>query len=141
MNVVVIGANYGDEGKGRTVDFLAKAFWGIEDKPSLNVRFSGSNNAAHTVWKNGKSFVFHIIGAASFYGMPTYLSQHVVVDFVALAKEIAEFEKIADLRSKAFDLNTNISIVESSIMLARAYGVEESKILKNENDLQSFLFD
>lgn len=98
MNVVVIGANYGDEGKGRTVDFLAKAFWGIEDKPSLNVRFSGSNNAAHTVWKNGKSFVFHMIGAASFYGMPTYLSQHVVVDFVALAKEIAEFEKIAGFK-------------------------------------------
>ena len=98
MNVVVIGANYGDCGKGRTVDFLAKAFWGIEDKPSLNVRFSGSNNAAHTVWKNGKSFVFHMIGAASFYGMPTYLSQHVVVDFVALAKEIAEFEKIAGFK-------------------------------------------
>jgi len=52
-----------------------------------------------------------------------------------------EFEKIADLRSKAFDLNTNISIVESSIILARAHGVEESKILKNEDDLRSFLFD
>lgn len=52
-----------------------------------------------------------------------------------------EFEKIADLRSKAFDLNTNISIIESSIILARAHGVEESKILKNEDDLRSFLFD
>ena len=53
----------------------------------------------------------------------------------------SEFEKIADLRSKAFDLNTNISIVESSIALARAHGVEESKILRNEADLRNFLFD
>lgn len=52
-----------------------------------------------------------------------------------------EFEKITDLRSKAFDLNTNISIVESSIILARAHGVEEYRILKNEDDLKSFLFD
>lgn len=53
----------------------------------------------------------------------------------------SEFEKIADLRTKAFDLNTNISITESSIILARTHGVEESKILKNEDDLRSFLFD
>ena len=53
----------------------------------------------------------------------------------------SEFDKIADLRSKAFDLNTNISIVESSIALARAYGVDESKLIKNEEDLKSFLFD
>lgn len=53
----------------------------------------------------------------------------------------SEFDKIADLRSKAFDLNTNISIVESSIALARAYGVDESKLIKNKEDLKSFLFD
>ena len=53
----------------------------------------------------------------------------------------SEFDKIADLRSKAFDLNTNISIVESSIASARAYGVDESKLIKNEEDLKSFLFD
>lgn len=94
MNVIVIGANYGDEGKGRTVDFLAKDFCGLENRQALNVRFSGSNNAAHTVWHNGKSFVFHLLGAASFRGLPTYLSQHVVVDFVALEAEINDFEKI-----------------------------------------------
>lgn len=94
MNSVVIGANYGDEGKGRTVDFLAQMLKINQDKQLINVRFSGSNNAAHTVWHNGKSFVFHLLGAASFRGLPTYLSQHVVVDFVALEAEINEFEKI-----------------------------------------------
>lgn len=52
-----------------------------------------------------------------------------------------EFDKIADLRSKAFDLNSNISIVESSIALAQNYGVDDSKILRSEEDLRSFLFD
>lgn len=94
MNSVVIGANYGDCGKGRTVDFLAQTLKINQDKQLINVRFSGSNNAAHTVWHNGKSFVFHLLGAASFRGLPTYLSQHVVVDFVALEAEINEFEKI-----------------------------------------------
>lgn len=94
MNVVVVGANYGDCGKGRTVDFLAQTLKINQDKQLINVRFSGSNNAAHTVWHNGKSFVFHLLGAASFRGLPTYLSQHVVVDFVALEAEINEFEKI-----------------------------------------------
>lgn len=94
MNVVVVGANYGDCGKGRTVDFLAQMLKINQDKQLINVRFSGSNNAAHTVWHNGKSFVFHLLGAASFRGLPTYLSQHVVVDFVALEAEINEFEKI-----------------------------------------------
>ena len=51
------------------------------------------------------------------------------------------FENIDALRTKAFDLSTNISITESSIILARTHGVEESKILKNEDDLRSFLFD
>ena len=98
MNSVVIGANFGDEGKGRVVDFLAKQYTKNTDKPSLNIRFSGSNNAAHTVWKDGKSFVFHMIGAASFQGIPTYLSQHVVVDFVALEKEINAFKELTGFK-------------------------------------------
>lgn len=52
-----------------------------------------------------------------------------------------EFDKIEDLRRKAFDPKTNISIIETSIKLAQAYGVPEYKILKNETDLQKYLFD
>lgn len=52
-----------------------------------------------------------------------------------------EFDKIENLRKKAFDLKTNISLVESSIELARNYGVSENKILKNEKDLKYYLFD
>ena len=47
----------------------------------------------------------------------------------------------SSLRELAFDVNSNVSIVESSIALARAHNVLEHKILKNEEDLRSFLFD
>lgn len=93
MNTLVIGANYGDEGKGRTVDYLAKELLkGEQTKQIINVRFSGSNNAAHTVWKDGKSFVFHLLGAASFNDIPTYLGPDVVIDVVALDNELAKFK-------------------------------------------------
>ena len=60
---------------------------------------------------------------------------------VVVKKINAEFDKISSLRELAFDVNSNVSIVESSIALARAHNVPEHKILKNEEDLRSFLFD
>lgn len=60
---------------------------------------------------------------------------------VVVKKINAEFDKISSLRELAFDVNSNVSIVESSIALARAHDVPEHKILKNEEDLRSFLFD
>lgn len=91
-NIAVIGSLWGDEGKGRTVDYFAKWFVKKGFNP-LNVRFSGSNNAAHTVMLDEKTkHVFHLLGAGSFRNIPTYLSRHVVVDIVALASEIDEFK-------------------------------------------------
>ena len=52
-----------------------------------------------------------------------------------------EFDKISSLRELAFDVSSNVSIVGSSIALARAHNVPEHKILKNEDDLYKFLFD
>lgn len=52
-----------------------------------------------------------------------------------------EFDKISSLRELAFDVSINVSIVESSIALARAHNVPEHKILKNEDDLYKYLFD
>jgi len=53
----------------------------------------------------------------------------------------SEFDKIASLREQAFDINSNISVVQSSIALARAYGVSEHKVIKNEDELHKFLFN
>ncbi len=54
MNCAVVGLQWGDEGKGKVVDYLAKDF-------DVNVRFQGGPNAGHTVWRNDKKFVFHQI--------------------------------------------------------------------------------
>ncbi len=54
MNTVVIGLQWGDEGKGKIIDYLS------QDK-NVIVRFQGGNNAGHTVVVNGKKFIFHLI--------------------------------------------------------------------------------
>ena len=51
---VVLGAFYGDEGKGKLIDYLSK-------KAKYAVRFSGGNNAGHTIEADGKKFAFHLI--------------------------------------------------------------------------------
>ncbi|MEO0206288.1 MAG: adenylosuccinate synthase [candidate division WOR-3 bacterium] len=54
MNTAVVGLQWGDEGKGKVVDYLAKDF-------DLNIRFQGGPNAGHTVWRNNSKYVFHQI--------------------------------------------------------------------------------
>lgn len=77
----VIGANYGDEGKGRTVDFLAS-------KDSLIVRYNGGAQAGHTVvTKDGRRHVFHHVGAGAFKEAHTFLSSHFLVNPVVFIEE------------------------------------------------------
>lgn len=52
-----------------------------------------------------------------------------------------DFEKISNLQQWAFNTNNNLDLVEASIQLAYAYGVEDNKIIKNEQDLENFLFN
>ena len=53
-SVVVLGAQWGDEGKGKIVDVLA-------EKADMIVRFQGGDNAGHTVIVNGKKHVLHLL--------------------------------------------------------------------------------
>lgn len=71
----VIGANFGDEGKGLVTDWLCRQGAGMV------VRFNGGAQAGHTVvCKDGRRHVFHHFGAGSFAGVPTYLSQYFVLN-------------------------------------------------------------
>jgi adenylosuccinate synthase len=54
MNYGVVGLQWGDEGKGKIVDYLAKDF-------DVDVRFQGGSNAGHTVQVDGKKYIFHLI--------------------------------------------------------------------------------
>lgn len=68
---VIIGANYGDEGKGATVNYLAT-------KNSTVVRFNGGCQAGHTVVENGVRHVFSSFGSGTLKGASTHLSRFFV---------------------------------------------------------------
>lgn len=81
---VVIGAAFGDEGKGLAVDAYASA----ARKP-LVIRFNGGCQAGHTVQTPaGKRHVFHHVGAGAFAGAPTFLSKHFLVNPGVFLKEV-----------------------------------------------------
>jgi len=58
--IVIVGAQWGDEGKGKVVDLLA-------DRASAIVRFQGGNNAGHTIVRDGEEFKFHLIPSGILY--------------------------------------------------------------------------
>jgi adenylosuccinate synthase len=87
MNVVVIGAQWGDEGKGKIVDYLAAEADSI-------VRFSGGANAGHTIVSEGRQYALHLIPSGALYpGKAVVLGTGMVIDPKALFAEIALLEE------------------------------------------------
>jgi adenylosuccinate synthase len=88
MNIVVLGAQWGDEGKGKIVDLLTPSF-------SIVARYQGGHNAGHTVYVNGKKFVLHLIPSGILHdGVLCVIGNGVVVDPQALFKEIEELARL-----------------------------------------------
>jgi adenylosuccinate synthase len=85
--VVLIGAQWGDEGKGKVTDFLA-------EKADLVVRYQGGNNAGHTVVVDDKEFKLHLIPSGILYPDKTcIIGSGVVIDPAVLIGEIQSLEK------------------------------------------------
>jgi adenylosuccinate synthase len=81
-NVIVIGAQWGDEGKGKIVDLLA------QDADCV-VRFQGGNNAGHTIVVDGNKFILHLIPSGILHpGKTCLIGNGVVLDPAVLLKEI-----------------------------------------------------
>jgi adenylosuccinate synthase len=80
--VVIVGAQWGDEGKGKVVDLLA-------ERATTIVRFQGGNNAGHTIVRGGEEFKFHLIPSGILYSEKTcVIGNGVVVDPRVLLGEI-----------------------------------------------------
>jgi len=94
-NVVVIGTQWGDEGKGKIVDWLAESVQGV-------VRFQGGHNAGHTLWINGKKTILRLIPSGIMHpGVTCFIGNGVVLSPEALLSEIAELEAAGlDVRSR-----------------------------------------
>ncbi len=91
--IVIVGAQWGDEGKGKVVDLLA-------EKADLVIRFQGGNNAGHTIVREGVHWKFHLIPSGILYpGKLCAIGNGVVIDPKVLTGELDE------LRAKGVDLS------------------------------------
>lgn len=86
MIKAVIGANYGDEGKGKMVDYFTQQMQEMSTNP-LVVRYNGGCQAAHTVVRDKIRHVFSQYGSGSLLGACTYLDKHVLVNPAKLVIE------------------------------------------------------
>ncbi|PIE02711.1 MAG: adenylosuccinate synthase [Acidobacteria bacterium] len=86
-NVVVVGAQWGDEGKGKVVDLLASNFKNV-------VRFQGGHNAGHTVVVDGKKFALHLLPSGVIRkNTENLIANGVVIDPIALCREMDSIEE------------------------------------------------
>ena len=84
---VVLGAFYGDEGKGKIIDYLSS-------DAKYAVRFSGGNNAGHTIMVDGKRFAFHLLPSGILNpNIKAILGNGVVIDPKVLLEEISNLKK------------------------------------------------
>jgi len=87
MNLAVLGAQWGDEGKGKIVDLLTPRF-------DIVARYQGGHNAGHTVYVNGTKFVLRLIPSGILHpGITCVIGNGVVVDPLALFAEVDELAK------------------------------------------------
>ena len=86
-NVVVVGTQWGDEGKGKLVDWLTESAQGV-------VRFQGGHNAGHTLVINGVKTALHLIPSGIMRpGVTCYIGNGVVLSIAKLLEEIAGLER------------------------------------------------
>lgn len=84
MNTVIVGTQWGDEGKGKIIDILSK-------KADYIVRFQGGSNAGHTVVVRGKEYIFHLIPSGILHKKKICcIGNGVVIDPAVLIKEIKD---------------------------------------------------
>ncbi len=124
--IVVVGAQWGDEGKGKLVDVFAA-------NSDLIVRFQGGSNAGHTLVVNGKKTILHLIPSGILHPEKTcIIASGVVIDIFGLIEEIKK------LKAAGFKIsNTQLLISDSATVLlpyhkaldqAREKSLSEAKI-------------
>jgi adenylosuccinate synthase len=114
-NVVVVGTQWGDEGKGKIVDWLTDHAQGV-------VRFQGGHNAGHTLVINGRKTALQLIPSGVMReGVACYIGNGVVVDPQHLLVEIERIEQLGvDVRSRLFLSESCPLILPSHVEIDRA---------------------
>lgn len=129
----VIGAGYGDEGKGLMTDYFCnklKLF--ADDDKVLNIKFNGGAQAGHTVSRIDKNkgqykhWVFAQYGAGTFTGADTYLAKEFNVNIALLMKE-------HDILAKEFGVNTKVYI-DGQCRVVLPIDIELNKLVEDTRD-------
>ena len=116
MKIVVIGAQWGDEGKGKIVDYLAK-------EAQIIVRFAGGANAGHTIVIGNEEYALHLIPSGVLYpDKIVILGAGMVIDPVAL------FSELAMLRERGIDSTGRVFISDRAhIVLPRYIQIDKER--------------
>ncbi|MEK9762786.1 MAG: adenylosuccinate synthetase, partial [Deltaproteobacteria bacterium] len=85
--VIIVGSQWGDEGKGKIVDLLTEYADGV-------IRYQGGNNAGHTVMFEDKTFVLHLIPSGILREKLSILGNGVVIDPASLLEEIKQLQEM-----------------------------------------------
>ena len=114
-NVVVVGTQWGDEGKGKIVDWLTDHAQGV-------VRFQGGHNAGHTLIIGGKKTILRLIPSGIMRaGVACYIGNGVVLSPEALFKEIGELESVGiDVQKRLFISDATTLILPYHIAIDQA---------------------
>jgi len=97
-NIAVLGTQWGDEGKGKIVDFLA-------EKADIVARFQGGANAGHTVVFGEEQFILHLLPSGALHlGKVCVIGNGVVVDLEQL------FQEVEELKTRGYDLTGRLFI-------------------------------
>ncbi len=102
MNTVIIGAQWGDEGKGKVIDVLT-------EEADILVRYQGGHNAGHTVIVDGEEFIFHLIPSGLLHaGKVGLIGNGVVIDPEALIEEMHR------LKARGIDVTESLKVSDQA---------------------------
>src|SRR3954470_23598290 len=124
-NTILIGAQWGDEGKGKIIDVLT-------EEADVVVRTQGGNNAGHTVFIGAKKYVLHLVPSGILRpGKICIIGNGVVVDPVSLVEEIE------GLRKLAVTVDGNLLLSETAHVVFPYHRMldEQREILKGKNKI------
>lgn len=118
-NTAIIGLQWGDEGKGKIVDYLA-------DKFNSVIRFQGGNNAGHTIKVGDKTFKLSLLPSGVVQGKFSVIGSGLVVDPVALFKEIDA------IKAQGVDINPTNLVIANNVCLILSVHREVDQLLEQQ---------
>ena len=113
-NIVVVGAQWGDEGKGKVVDYLAK-------DADIIARYQGGNNAGHTVVVNDEKYILHLIPS----GVLHPGKKCVIGNGVVLSPKVF-LDEVDSLRDRGVNIGDNLAISDRAHMIMPYHILMES---------------